>query len=48
MPDGHFSTQAFLQLAVILIVCRVLVPLFFVYTGLRTQLALVDTPSLWT
>jgi Kef-type K+ transport system membrane component KefB len=45
VPKGLMSRE--LQRLIEPLTVSLLVPLFFVYTGLRTQLALVDTPSLW-
>ena len=46
VPKGLMSRE--LQRLIEPLTVSLLVPVFFVYTGLRTQLALVDTPSLWT
>jgi len=45
VPKGLMARE--LQRLIEPLTVSLLVPLFFVYTGLRTQLALVDTPSLW-
>ncbi len=45
MPKGLMARE--LQRLVEPLTVSLLVPLFFVYSGLRTQVALVDTPSLW-
>lgn len=45
MPRGNFAAQVQRQLEPL--VTNFLLPLFFVYSGLRTVINLVDTPYLW-
>ena len=45
MPRGRMSTE--LQRVIEPVTTSLLLPLFFVYSGLNTQLGLVDTPWLW-
>lgn len=45
MPRGRMSTE--LQRVIEPMTTSLLLPLFFVYSGLNTQLGLVDTPWLW-
>ena len=45
MPSGFFATRLTGTLEPL--VTTFLLPLFFVYSGLNTQIGLVDTPALW-
>lgn len=45
MPSGFFSRQLTTSLEPL--VTTLLLPLFFVYSGLNTQIGLVNTPRLW-
>ncbi|WP_082960401.1 MULTISPECIES: cation:proton antiporter [unclassified Mycobacterium] len=45
MPSGFFSRQLTTSLEPL--VTTLLLPLFFVYSGLNTQVGLVNTPRLW-
>ncbi len=45
MPGGHFAER--LTAAVEPLTTTLLLPLFFVYSGLNTQIGLVNTPALW-
>ncbi|MDT5344993.1 MAG: hypothetical protein QOE52_4177 [Mycobacterium sp.] len=45
MPSGFFAQRLTATLEPL--VTTFLVPLFFVYSGLNTQIGLVDSPTLW-
>jgi Kef-type K+ transport system membrane component KefB len=45
IPRGRMSTE--LQRVIEPVTTSLLLPLFFTYSGLNTQLGLVDTPALW-
>ncbi|WP_422743336.1 cation:proton antiporter [Mycobacterium sp. WMMD1722] len=45
MPSGKFARRATDALEPV--TTRLLLPLFFVYSGLNTQIGLVNTPTLW-
>ena len=45
MPRGRFTEEAIRHLQ--LLTTTFLLPVFFVYSGLNTQIALLDSPSIW-
>ena len=45
MPCGHFAELVHKQMEYL--TTSLLVPIFFVYSGLNTQLGLLNTPKLW-
>jgi Kef-type K+ transport system membrane component KefB len=45
MPRGRFADAAIGQLD--LLTTTFLLPVFFVYSGLNTQIALLDSPAIW-
>jgi Kef-type K+ transport system membrane component KefB len=45
MPRGHMADELRRRLEAL--TTSLLVPVFFVYSGLNTRLALINTPKLW-